>query len=124
MQRRFGFSRFAVETVLGRYGVGRLGKAFFRLEASEAWFDPGVHAVLRDVEPRGQLLLRGAAPEPELEIAHHAVRLTMETEALLERLAARVLRSPGFDKAVPENSKQISVERRGFVSRTPGDSSS
>ena len=80
-QTRFGFSQFDVATPAGRYPVGRLGAAWFRLTDDDAHADPAMRHALGALDPHRRLLvlLRGDEARTALPGATlHATTLRLQ----------------------------------------------
>ncbi len=88
VERRYGFSRFAIETARGLYWAGRPNANYFRLGGA-AWDDPAVRAALHREDSRRLVLLRGEKRAADLETVHHGVRLAAEAARLLQCLESR-----------------------------------
>ncbi len=83
MHRRYGFSLLRIQTGQKVCEVGRLGRNYFRLD-EHAWGDPGIHAALRQLDPKRRVLLVTSTPQPDQLLVRQTERLAVKT-ALLRR---------------------------------------
>jgi hypothetical protein len=64
VHKHLGFSEFSVETPEGHvYSVGRLGAKWFRLTSADGSIDPGLIALLRELDPARGLFFIARPPQ-------------------------------------------------------------
>ena len=115
-QRRWGFSRFSVQTPDGCYpggcyGVGRLPAGFFRLDSVDAWRDDALHAALHRLDPARRILLLTPAAQSDLETVRHSRRMSVDAALMMGRLAPSRSRARKVRNGAP-NASEGSIARR------------